>query len=311
MSPVTPSALDLIGETPLVHLARVHEGPGRVLAKAEFRNPGGSVKDRPARAMIESAYTRGALVAGQPVVEMTSGNMGAGLAVVCAVKGNPFTAVMSAGNSPERARMLRALGAEVVAVPQVDGVPGSVTGADIDAAARHARALARARGAYYVDQFADDAGTLVHEHATGPEIWRDAGGAVDAFVSVVGTGATFMGVSRFLKSRDPRVRCFAVEPAGARALAGQPVTEPRHLLQGAGYGTVPPRWDRALVDGHLAVTDDEAIRWRQLLAEYEGLYVGYTAAANVCAASTLLRSGAVPRGGTVVTILCDTGLKYA
>jgi len=311
VSPVPSSVLDLIGNTPLVHLARLHEGPGRVLGKVEYLHPGGSVKDRAARAMIESAYARGALVRGQPVVEMTSGNMGAGLAVVCAVTGNPFTAVVSAGHSAERVRMLRALGAEVIQVPQVDGLPGRITGADIAAAARHARALARERAAYYVDQFGDPAGALAHERTTGPEIWRDAAGAVDAFVSVVGTGATFVGVSRFLKSRDARVRCLTVEPAGARVLAGLPVDEPKHVLQGAGYGSVPPGWDATLADGHLAVTDDEARRWRALLAEHEGIYVGHTAAANVCAASGLLRSGALPRGATVVTILCDTGLKYA
>ncbi|HSF41653.1 MAG TPA: cysteine synthase family protein [Thermoanaerobaculia bacterium] len=311
MPSVHTSALELIGNTPLVALDRLHPGPGRILAKAEFLNPGGSVKDRAARRIIHDALRDGRLAADQAVVEMTSGNMGAGLALVCNVLGHRFTAVMSAGNSPERVRMLEALGAEVVLVPQVDGGPGQVTGADVKAAADEARRLARRRGAWYVDQFHNPGSVAAHEHGTGPEIWRDLEGRLDAFVAIVGSGGTFVGTSRYLKSRNPRIVCAAVEPEGCEPLAGRRVTRPRHLLQGTGYGVVPPHWERKLADAVLCVSDDEAVLYRKLLAEKEGLHVGFSAAANVCASVKLLESGRVPREGTVVTVLCDTGLKYS
>lgn len=304
------SALDLIGNTPLVSLDRLHSGPGRILAKAEFLNPGGSVKDRAARRIVHDARRDGRLAPGQAVVEMTSGNMGAGLALVCNVLGHRFTAVMSAGNSPERARMLEALGAEVVLVPQVDGAPGQVTGADVKKAADEARRLARSRGAWYVDQFHNPGSVAAHEHGTGPEIWRDLGGRLDAFVAIVGSGGTFVGTSRYLKRRNPGIVCAAVEPQGCEPLAGKRITNTRHLLQGTGYGVIPPHWERGLADAVLCVSDEEAVLYRKLLAQREGLHVGFSAAANVCAAVKLLASGRMPREGTVVTVLCDTGLKY-
>ena len=297
--------LSLIGNTPLLELSRLHPGPGKLFAKAEFLNPGGSVKDRAGRKAIELAYQQGKLSPGQPVVEMTSGNMGAALALVCAALGHPFTATMSAGNSPERARMMRGLGAEVILVPQVDGSPGQVTGRDIEAAAARAIQIARERNAFFVDQMNNPASALAHEQTTGPEIWEQTGGALTAFVAIVGSAGTFCGVSRFLKSRNPAILCAAVEPAGAEILAGRPVSKPAHILQGAGYGIVPGNWSPGLADTFLAVTDEEATAMRAELGRREGLYVGFTAAANVCAAKKLMRPGAA-----VVTILCDTGLKY-
>lgn len=304
------SAAGLIGGTPLVELARIAGGRGRLLAKVEFLQPGGSVKDRAARAAIEAARADGRLTPGQAVAEMTSGNMGAGLAVVCAAFGHPFHAFMSAGNSIERVRMLEALGAKVTRVPQVDGEPGRVTGADIAAAEAEARAFATERGAFYVDQFHNPAVARAHEQGTGPELWAQCGGRLDAFVAIVGTGGTFVGTSRFLKRCSPAPRCYAVEPAGTQPLAGRPATDPRHLLQGAGYGLVPPLWDPSLADGTLAVGDDEAVAMRRRLGAEEGLYVGYSAAANVAAALRLFDGGLVARGGSVATVLCDTGLKY-
>ncbi|HET9227043.1 MAG TPA: cysteine synthase family protein [Thermoanaerobaculia bacterium] len=310
MTALSSSALDLIGGTPLVELRRIHPGPGRILAKAEHIQPGGSVKDRAALRVIRDALASGRLSPGQAVTEMTSGNMGSGLAVVCGVLGHPFTAVMPAGNSPERKRMLEALGAEVVLVPQVDGQPGEVTGADVQAATEVAIRLARSRGAFYVDQFNNPACLAAHEEGTGPEIWQDLDGKLDAFVAIVGTGGTFLGTSRYLKSRRPEILCAAVEPAGAEILAGRPVVKPKHLLQGTGYGVIPPHWDPALADAFVAVSDEEAVEWRRALAVREGLHVGYSAAANVCAAVRLLTSGRLPPEATVVTLLCDTGLKY-
>jgi cysteine synthase len=165
------SVLDLIGHTPLLRLTRIAEGRGVLLAKAEFVQPGGSVKDRAALAAIEAARLSGQLLPGQPVVEMTSGNMGAGLAVVCAALGHPFHAFMSVGNSIERVRMLEALGARVTRVPQIDGEPGRVTGADIEAAAATGRAFASERSAFYVDQFRNPATVRAHEEGTGPELY--------------------------------------------------------------------------------------------------------------------------------------------
>jgi cysteine synthase A len=307
---IRASALDLIGGTPLVELRRIHPGPGRILAKAEHVQPGGSIKDRAALRVILDARESGRLAPGQAVIEMTSGNMGSGLAVVCGVLGHPFTAAMSAGNSPQRARMLEALGAEVVLVPQVDGRPGEVTGSDIQAATEVAVELAGRKGAFYVDQFHNPSCLAAHEEGTGPEIWEALGGRLDAFVAIVGTGGTFLGTSRYLKRRRSGILCAAVEPAGAEVLAGRPLAKPKHLLQGTGYALVPPQWDPTLADLFLAVYDEEATEWRRLLATREGLHVGFSSGANVCAAARLLASGRLPPEATVVTILCDTGLKY-
>lgn len=304
------STLDLIGRTPLVALDRVHPGPGRIVAKAEFLQPGGSVKDRAARAIVEAARRDGRLRPGMPVVEMTSGNMGAGLAVVCAALGHPFIATMSAGNSPARARMMEGLGARVVLVPQVDGAPGRVTGADVAAAAEEAARIAREEGGFYVDQFNAAEAIAAHEATTGAEILAQFGGPVGGWVAAVGTGATFLGVARALKAAHPATLCAAVEPEGSEPLAGKPITKAQHIVQGTGYGLVPPHWDPELMDISLAVSDAEVEAWHHRLAVEEGLYVGFSAAANVCAAAKLLAAGRLAPEATVATVLCDTGLKY-
>jgi cysteine synthase A len=257
-----------------------------------------------------AARQDGRLKPGMPVVEMTSGNMGAGLAVVCAALGHPFIATMSAGNSPARAQMMEGLGARVVLVPQVDGAPGQVTGADVAAAADEAAQIARDEGSFYVDQFNAAEGILAHETGTGPEILAQYGRPVDGWVAAVGTGCTFMGVARALKAAHPATLCAAVEPEGSEPLAGRPVVKARHIVQGTSYGTVPPHWDARLMDLSLTVTDAEVEHWHRQLAIREGLYVGYSAAANVCAAAKLLASGRLGQEATVATVLCDTGLKY-
>jgi cysteine synthase len=304
------STVGLIGQTPVVELSRVWSGPGRILAKAEFMQPGGSVKDRAARAIIEAARADGRLKPGAPVVEMTSGNMGAGLAVVCAALGHPLVVTMSAGNSPQRARMLEALGAEVILVPQIAGEPGQVTGSDIAAATRIAEQLAVDRGGFYVDQFNAPEGKAAHETGTARELLDTACGGIDGWTACVGTGCTFLGVARALRRANPSVMCGAVEPAGCQVLAGQAVTKAKHLLQGAGYGSVPPMWEPGLMSHSVAVSDEEATTWKKRLAIEEGLHVGFTAAANVCAAIKMLASGVLAPNATVATVLCDTGLKY-
>jgi cysteine synthase A len=280
-----------------------------VLAKLETTSPGASVKDRIALSMIRDAERDGRLKPGGTVVELTSGNTGVGLAIVCGVLGYRLVAVMSEGNSVERRRILTALGAEVVLVPQVDGSrPGQVSGADLEAVERRTEAITRERDAFRPHQFENISNVRAHELGTGPEIWEQSGGRVDAWVAIVGTGGTFTGVARSLKARSPAVRAYAVEPEGAPVLAGLPVTDANHRLQGAGYALEPPLWDAALCDGFLTVSDAEAIQTARLLATREGILGGFSSGANVAAALRLARD--FPSDHVVVTTVNDTGLKY-
>jgi cysteine synthase A len=312
MAPIFDSVLGAIGNTPLVALDRLRGGKGdgpRILAKLEFFSPGGSVKDRAALNMLEEAEKSGSLRAGQMVVELTSGNMGIGLAVACAVKGYRFTAVMSEGNSSERWRVMKALGAKVVLVPQASGgVPGKVTGEDLALAERKAGQLVRRYGAYRVDQFKNPANPAAHRASTGEEIWSQTGGRVDCFVAIAGTAGTFVGTAGALKAHNPAVKCFVVEPAGAPILAGRRVTSQKHKLQGTGYALVPEVWDPSLCDGYLTVTDSEAVVTARRLASKEGILSGFSGGANVAACLKLAKR--LPKAGTIVTIIPDTGLKY-
>ena len=308
-----PSVLELVGRTPAVWLDRLRgDRPGRVLLKLELANPGGSIKDRAALACMEAAEARGDLRPGGTVVELTSGNMGIGLAIACAIKGYRLIAVMSEGNSPERRRVLAAYGATVELVPQMPGsVPGKVSGADLELVEQRTQELVRQLGAWRPDQFANPDNPVTHEVTTGPELWHQAGGqpgALAAFVAMVGTGGTFVGVARALKRRDPAIDCYAVEPSGAPVLAGGQVTKPSHKLQGAGYAFVPPAWDPALCDDTIAVSDDEAIATARALARQEGILGGFSTGANV-AAALRLAAEAQP-GATIATIASDTGLRY-
>jgi cysteine synthase A len=192
----------------------------------------------------------------------------------------------------------------------VDGTPGQVTGADVAAATEEAARIAREEGGFYVDQFNAAEGIGAHETTTGPEILEQLGRPVDGWVAAVGTGCTFMGVARALKAANPTTLCVAVEPEGSEPLAGKAVVKARHIVQGTSYGLVPPHWDAGLMDLTITVTDAEVEHWHRQLAIREGLYVGYSAAANVCAAAKLLTSGRLNQSATVATVLCDTGLKY-
>ncbi|GAB5458776.1 MAG: cysteine synthase family protein [Henriciella sp.] len=309
-STTASSTLSLIGNTPLVSLDRIWPGPGRLVAKAEFLQPGGSVKDRAALAIVEAARKDGRLKPGAPVVEMTSGNMGAGLAVVCAALGHPAVCTMSSGNSKERARMMEGLGAEVILVDQVSGIYGKVTGEDIDKATEVARQIASQRGGFYVDQFNAIEPIKAHEQRTGKELLAQLDEPVAAWVASIGTGATFIGVARALKRANRDTKCFASEPLGCEILAGQKITRKQHIIQGTGYGLRPPHWDDTLVDGYLAVSDVEVHKMKGRLGREEGLYVGLSAAANVLSAVKLLQSGDLHADATIATVLCDTGLKY-
>jgi cysteine synthase A len=312
-SRLLPSTVEAIGQTPLVELSRyvgAHLLQGRLLAKLEYLNPGFSKKDRVARQMIEDAEAEGRLRQGQTVVELTSGNTGTGLAIVCGVKGYRFVAVMSRGNSVERARMMRALGAEVVLVDQCPGsTPGQVSGDDLARVEQEAQRLTAERSAFRADQFRLAGNFRSHYLHTGPEILEQAGCPIDGFCDFPGTGGSFAGCAAAFKERDPRTRCWVVEPAGAAALAGRPVTEPNHPIQGGGYAMAGlPCLDRRHVDGYLQVEGAKAAATARELARMEGVFAGFSSGANVAAARKLLEGEL--RGGTVVVLLNDSGLKY-
>lgn len=295
----------------MVELARFTAGiSGRVVAKLDYLNPGLSRKDRIAREIVIEATESGELQPGQPVVELTSGNTGTGLAIVCGVLGHPFVAVMSEGNSPERAQMMRALGAEVVLVPQAPGSSsGHVTGEDLALVEERARELTQQRCAFRADQFKRPANRLAHERHTGAEIWEQTEGQVDAFCDFVGTGGTYAGVARALKAHRQDISCYIVEPAGSPVLSGNPISSAQHQIQGGGYAMAPLEMlEEAPVDGYLTVTDDLAISAARDLARIEGIFAGFSSGAVVAAALQLLETS--HKGGTVAVVLADSGLKY-
>jgi cysteine synthase len=308
---VLASIVEAIGRTPTIELARITDGRrGRIVAKLDYLNPGSSRKDRIAREIIETARESGELRPSQTVVELTSGNTGTGLAIVCAVLEHPFVAVMSEGNSPERARMMRALGAEVVLVPQApDSVAGHVTGEDLQLVERSAQELTRERRAFRADQFRRTANRLAHERHTGLEIWEQTGGRIDAFCDFVGTGGTYAGVARALTAQRRDIKCYVVEPEGSPVLSGRETISPHHRIQGGGYAIDDlDMLKGAPVDGYLTVSDELAISTARELARAEGVFAGFSSGAVVAAALQLLDTA--HRGGTVAVVLADSGMKY-
>ena len=313
MTQAHASILGVIGQTPLVRLDRLvaHYGcKGTILAKLDYLNPGFSKKDRAALGIIEAAEADGSLKPGQTVVELTSGNMGTGLAIVCGIKGYPFVAVMSKGNSPERARMMTALGAEVVLVDQLpESRPGEVSGADLAEVDRVATELTIARQAFRADQFNRAGNPAAHADTTGPEIWEQSGQTVDAFCDFVGSGGTLAGTAAYLRAQNPAIKCYPIEPTGAAVLAGEPVQTPDHPIQGGGY-VMPDLafFDDMEWDGYLQVDGETARQVTRDLALLEGIFAGFSAGANVAGALELLRGP--HQGQTVAVIICDSGLKY-
>lgn len=307
------SVVEAIGQTPLVELSRfvANRGlSGRILAKLDYLNPGFSKKDRIARQIIEDAEASGELRPGQTVVELTSGNTGTGLAIVCGIKGYPLVVVMSRGNSMERARMMRALGAEVVLVEQLpDSQPGQVSGGDLDLVRAETERIVRERGAFRADQFLLAGNRRAHLLGTGPEFLEQSGGAIDAFCDFVGSGGSFAGCAQAFKAHNPAIRCYVVEPAGAAVLAGETASRPNHKIQGGGYAMPDLEMiDRDLIDGFLQVDDATAVETARALAREEGVFAGFSSGANVAAARHLLAGPC--QGQTVAVILCDSGLKY-
>jgi cysteine synthase A len=307
------SILDVIGRTPLLELSRSVEPlglRGRILAKLEYFSPGGSKKDRIALEIIREALASGALRPGQTVVELTSGNTGTGLAVVCRALGHPFVAVISRGNTVERIRQMEAFGAEVVVVDQAEGaVDGQVSGEDLALVEARAAEVVIQRDAYRVGQFQHPANILAHERHTGPELWEQSAGQVDVFVDMVGTCGSFTGVTRALKTLNPSLRAYVVEPAGAPVLAGGVVTNPRHRIQGAGYARSDlGLFDPALATGYVSVSDEQAIAAARHLAAEEGIFAGFSSGAHLAAAWKLLAER--EPGATIAFLACDSGLKY-
>jgi len=313
VAPLLNSIIEAIGETPLVRLDRLtrHLGvEGTILAKLDYLNPGFSKKDRAALGIIEQAERDGELRPGQTVVELTSGNAGAGFAIVCGIKGYPFVAVMSKGNSEERARMMRALGAEVVLVDQLPGsAVGRVSGGDLALVDKEAKRITAERNAFRADQFNREGSWLAHYQTTGQEFWRQSGGSIEAFADFLGTGGTYAGVTKALKERNSSIRCYVVEPEGAAVVAGGSISRPDHPIQGGGYAMSDLRFLKDVpIDGFLEVSGEEAKLAAQTLAKREGIFGGFSSGANVAAALKLLASDL--RGKAIGVVICDSGLKY-
>jgi cysteine synthase len=307
------SIVDVIGGTPSVWLDRMVASrglKGRILAKLDYLNPGFSKKDRAAKGITEAAEADGTLRPGQTVVELTSGNMGTGLAIVCGIKGYPFVAVMSRGNSEERARMMRALGGEVVLVDQAVGsIPGQVSGEDLALVEAEAARITQERGAFRADQFHHAGNARAHSETTAPELWADSEGSLTAFADFAGSGGTFGGTITGLRKLNPSLHGYLVEPEGAEVLAGNPVEDPGHPIQGGGYamGSLAFLTD-VQPDGYLAISGTEAKQTTRALAREEGIFAGFSAGANVAAALRLLEG--TESGGVIGVIICDSGLKY-
>jgi len=288
---LTDTILDLIGNTPLLQL----RGQG-IVAKAEFLNPGGSIKDRVALAMLEGAERDGRLTAESIIVEPTSGNTGIGLALVGRLKGYPVRIVMPEGMSEERKKLIRALGAELVLTPDAESIPGAV---------RRARELAADDPRVFVpNQFENPDNPRIHYEQTAPELWRQTSGRIDCFVAGVGSGGTLQGVGAFLREHKPGIHLVAVEPKNVSALLGH---EPGlHQIQGIGDGFIPAVLDVSLVDEVIEVTDDDAIETTRRLGRDYGLLVGISSGANVWAAQRLAEAGRA----NIATILPDRAERY-
>ncbi len=292
----------LIGGTPLVELKRVEQQFGlgaRLLAKVEYFNPVGSVKDRVALAMIEDAERRGALKAGSVVIEPTSGNTGIALAAIAVAKGYRTIIVMPDSMSVERRQAIKMYGAELVLTEGAKGMKGAIEKA--------ASLAAEIENSFIPNQFSNPANARAHYEHTGPEIYADADGQVDAFVAGVGTGGTITGVGRYLKEKNASVKVVAVEPAASPVLSQGRAG--KHAIQGIGAGFVPDVLDTSVYDEVITVSNEDAIDFARKLCAMEGLFVGISSGAAVCAAIEVAKRKQF-EGKTIVTLLPDTGMRY-
>lgn len=289
----------LIGSTPLVDLSALADGKATILGKYEATNPGGSVKDRVARAMLDAAEADGSLLPGGTVIEPTSGNTGVGLAMLSAARGYHMILVMPETMSVERRKLAASYGARIELTPGKLGMKGSITRAE--------ELRASIPGSIVAGQFENPANPRAHYQTTGPEVWADTDGQVDAIVAGVGTGGTISGTARYLKEQRPDVRAVAVEPEESQVLAGKPAGG--HRIQGIGAGFVPKNYDASVVDEVLPVSSEDAIQTKKRLADALGLLVGISSGAAV-AAAVELAGRAEYAGKTIVAILPDTGERY-
>lgn len=302
MSKIYDNLTELVGNTPLLEVKRIEKElqlEARLVVKLEYFNPGGSVKDRVALAMIEDAERRGALRPGGIIIEPTSGNTGVGLAWVASVKGYRIILTMPETMSLERRNLLRALGAELVLTPGAEGMKGAIRRAE-ELRTEHP-------GAFIPGQFDNPANPAAHVATTAQEIWRDTEGEVDIFVAGVGTGGTLSGVARGLKRHNAAIKAYAVEPASSAMISGAPAGA--HKIQGIGANFIPKNFDHAAADGVIAVADNDAIRASRLLAKHEGLLVGISSGAALHAAIQLARQPE-NKEKTIVALLPDTGERY-
>lgn len=289
----------LIGSTPLVDLSDLANGNATILGKYEATNPGGSIKDRIAKAIVEDAEKNGRLAPGGTIIEPTSGNTGVGLAMVAAERGYKLILTMPETMSIERRKLAAAYGAEIVLTPGADGMKGAIAKAD--------EIHEATPGSIIAGQFVNPANPRAHYETTGPEIWADTEGTVDAIVAGVGTGGTISGTAKFLKEHKPEVYAVAVEPAESPVLSGG--KPGGHKIQGIGAGFVPKNYDAEVIDEVLPVSSPDAIATKKSLSEKAGLLVGISAGADVTAAIKLAKRPEFA-GKTIVAILPDTGERY-
>ena len=302
MGSIYTSADQLIGRTPLLELTHIEAQYGlkaRVLAKLEYFNPAGSVKDRIAKAMIDDAESRGLLKPGSVIIEPTSGNTGIGLASVAAARGYRIIIVMPETMSVERRQLMKAYGAELVLTEGAKGMKGAIAKAD--------ELAKEIPDSFIPGQFVNPANPAVHRSTTGPEIWEDTDGKVDVFVAGVGTGGTVTGVGEYLKAQDPSVRVVAVEPAGSPVLSKG--VSGSHKIQGIGAGFVPDVLNTKVYDEIIAVENEDAFAAGRLIGRREGVLVGISSGAAVWAAIELAKRPE-NAGKTIVALLPDTGDRY-
>lgn len=302
MARIAKQLTELIGHTPLLELTKFSASHGLqtpIVAKVEYFNPGGSVKDRIALAMIEDAEQRGILKPGATIIEPTSGNTGVGLALVSAVKGYKLILTMPETMSIERRNLVKAYGAEVRLTSGKDGMAGAIKAAE--------ELRDSIPGSVILQQFENGANPARHYATTGPEIWQDTDGKVDIFVAGVGTGGTVSGIAKYLKEQNPNVKIVAVEPLSSPVLNGG--QSGPHKIQGIGAGFVPKTYDASLIDEVLDIDNDDAIRTGRELAQQDGLLVGISSGAAAYAASVLAKRPE-NAGKTIVTLLPDTGERY-
>lgn len=296
---IANNILEIVGHTPLVRLNALNTTPATVVAKLEFYNPSGSVKDRAALAMIEDAEQKGLLKKGGLIIEPTSGNTGIGLALVAAVKGYRLVLTMPDTMSIERRKFLLSLGAELVLTEGAKGMKGAI--------ARALELKEQNPGSFIPQQFENFANSEIHRKTTGEEIWADTDGTVDIVVGGVGTGGTISGIGQALKPKKPGVQIYAVEPDSSPVLSGGPSGS--HKIQGIGAGFVPKIYDPSVIDGVIRVRDDDAGTTARRLAKEEGIHSGISAGAAVFAALGLAKKPE-NAGKTIVVIIPDTGTRY-